>query len=534
MLLFCFFFFVQDFDSLGADLKKAMAESAAPDLIAIYEQHRPKGPLPEDEQFLNGLGYFLMRQEKPKLARTIFEHNIQLFPKRSNTHYSLGEWFFKYDDPKKALAQFRKAYDMDKADYAWERMEDVLQKLDDREASFKYAQEGLNRRENANSLDLFLATTIKQKREPQPLKAFRKAQEKYPKNSFWRTRFAMEKAGISIPELANAWKHSSYQAVGLDPKPFETLVSKAQKGDYRGLHGLVVVKGDAIIGEAYFEGYAAFRPHDTRSVGKSFTALIAGIAVDQGKLAENRSIYDYYPDIRKQADWQSEKDQVHLAHLLGMSSGLDAFDDQPDSPGNENYYQSNLENWGEHALNLKRVFKPGSKLVYASANYLLVANLVAQATQTPTDTFAHKHLFAPLGITYYQWYRAPNGEAYGAGGMRITPRDMAKIGALVRDKGRWQGQQIVSKEWIAKATRPQFEGQFWGKNYGYGWYVHDVQAKGQTIQVISAAGNGGQRIWVMPQLDAVAVLTMGRYNSPKQQLADELLTDIIVPSLIKE
>lgn len=534
MLLFCLLFYAQDYDKLGSELREAIANQPTPPLISIYEKHRPDGPKQGDQNFLNGLGYFLMRGDKTQLARDIFEYNIRLFPNEGNPYYSLGEWYLNHGTPQQALVHYKKAYTISQAEYVWERMETVYNRLNDATASYAYAEESLKKFDNARSLDLFMAASINQNKEKTPLKALKKASKTYPSNSFWRTRLAIVEAGISTPQEPKAWKHSSYEKVGLDPKPFNNLVRKAKKGDYAGLHGLVVVKGDTIIGEAYFEGFTPFRPHDTRSVGKSFTALIAGIAVDQGKLEEHRSIFDYYPELRKKPEWQAEKDQVHLAHLLGMSSGLDAFDDRADSPGNENYYQENLQNWGEHALNLKLVFKPGSQLVYASANYLLAANLVAKATKIPLLKYSHQHFFNPLGIQYYRWYLSPNGDAYGAGGMRITPRDMAKIGRLIRDNGMFEGQQIVSRDWIAKTIRTQFKGELWGKNYGYGWYNHDVETKGQTIKVISAAGNGGQRIWVMPQLDAIAVLTMGHYNSPKQRLADELLTNIVVPSLVKE
>ncbi len=146
--------------------------------------------------------------------------------------------------------------------------------------------------------------------------------------------------------------------------------------------------------------------------------------------------------------------------------------------------------------------------------------------------FADQHVFEPLGITDYQWFQTPQSKAYGAGGIRITPRDLAKMGLLILNQGNWRGKQIISKDWIKEISTPRSDERLWNKQYGLGWYIQKVSTQAGEIMVISAAGNGGQRIWVIPHLDAVVVATMSNYNSRKQSKVDELFATIILPSLL--
>ena len=501
-------------------------------LLEVYRQLKPEGPATGDEDTLNNLGYGLMGQDKTEAALAVFQLNTELFPRSANPWDSLAEAYLASGKAEKAVLYYQLAFEKSPDRGIWERLGRAYEALGDPDREAAYGRRTAERYGDADALDLYLAIRAKHGRLANPRQAFEAAQHKAPGRYLWRARQAYAAANLSLPEVSDGWQVSNYAAKNLDPRPFQKVLEGVKAGTFQRLDGIVTVQGGAIIGEAYHGDFSRHRPHDTRSAGKSITALLAGIAVDQGKLHTSDGLYGFFPEYRTEKNWDPAKDGVTVHHLLAMSSGLDAFDDGRKSPGSENYYQETQTQWLDHVLRVPMAFEPGSELVYASANYMLLGEVVAKAVDQPLDEFAAQYLFGPLGITEVNWFYAPNGHAYGAGGIRLTPRDLAKIGQLVLNQGKWDGHQVISKAWIKEMTRPKVDGMLWGKRYAYGWYSHQVNVGDRVIEVLSAAGNGGQRIWVMPQLDAAAVVTMGHYNSRKQKQADQILTSFIVPSLV--
>jgi CubicO group peptidase (beta-lactamase class C family) len=152
----------------------------------------------------------------------------------------------------------------------------------------------------------------------------------------------------------------------------------------------------------------------------------------------------------------------------------------------------------------------GQEFFYNTGALRLISSIIHKATGRPLDEFAHATLFAPLGITNAEWTRV-RGETDAGGGLRLRPRDMAKIGQLVLAGGRWNDRQIVSKAWIETSTASKLkatEGQF----YGYLWWLGRTRFNGRDIEWIGALGRGGQSIRIVPELDLVVVVTAGYYQ----------------------
>lgn len=529
LLLVCLFQTEQTLQTALADALKA-GDLAV--LRSAYDKIRPQGPQENDEHQFNRWGFQLLRQGKTDEALLVFQLNVAHFPKRADPLGWLAVAYLRVGNAAQAVNYHEKAFAISPQRFRWRSLGEALAALGDPDRELAYAQAGVKRYDDLETHDVLLATKLKHGRVADPKAAFAAVDGRFPKTRLWRTLTQLDTMGVSVPQHQDGWRQSDYAAAGLNPQLFDRLMARNAQGGFDNLDGVVVVRGNAIIGEYYGEGFSRFRPHDTRSVGKSMVALLAGIAVDRKYIAVKDPVYDYFPTYREKSNWDTKKDHIAIKHLLSMSSGLDAYDDGRDSPGSENYYQEHQTQWLDHVLQVPMAFKPGAEVVYASANYLILGELLAKAGKQPLDEFAAKSLFEPLEISNLSWFYAPNDHAYGAGGMRITPRDMAKIGRLILNKGSWQNQTVVSAGWIAQMTQPQIEGELWGKNYGYGWYHHLLELKGRKLTVISAAGNGGQRIWIMPDLDAVAVVTMGNYNSRKSRQADEILTKYIVPSLL--
>lgn len=166
------------------------------------------------------------------------------------------------------------------------------------------------------------------------------------------------------------------------------------------------------------------------------------------------------------------------------------------------------------------VAQPGSRWRYNNGVAELVGAVVQKATGRPLDQFAKETLFDPLGITDWEWGRMANGDPGASWGLRLRPRDFAKIGQLVLDHGSWQHRQIVSAQLISDMTSPQVVTP--KVSYTYLWWRDRSTIDGRNIDWINGSGWGGQCLNIIPQLAMVVVVTAGAYDfegKPGQNLA---------------
>ena len=141
--------------------------------------------------------------------------------------------------------------------------------------------------------------------------------------------------------------------------------------------------------------------------------------------------------------------------------------------------------------------------------------ILKKATGKAVDQLAATLLFAPLGITDFTWYKHPNGSPHAAGGLRLRPRDLAKIGQLILQRGSWNGTQVVSSAWIDAATAPHIMSEFLFF-YGYQFWLGRSLVNGHEVKWTAAVGLGGQRVYIIPELDMVVALNSGMYASDRQ------------------
>jgi CubicO group peptidase (beta-lactamase class C family) len=164
----------------------------------------------------------------------------------------------------------------------------------------------------------------------------------------------------------------------------------------------------------------------------------------------------------------------------------------------------------------------------------LLGKVIEKASGQPIDAFARQALFEPLGITDWKLMNYVNGKQATAAGLRLRPRDAAKIGQLVLSNGQWNGRQVVSAEWIADSTKPHFQainmlgGAYF---YGYQWWLGRTLAGDRQIQWVAGVGLGGQRLYIVPDLDLVVMVTQGLYTSGRQgQAGLDILANFVVPA----
>ena len=225
-----------------------------------------------------------------------------------------------------------------------------------------------------------------------------------------------------------------------------------------------------------------------------------------------------------------EKDRIQLFHALTMSMGLEWVEATP-ATGDDNNDEARMHKARDacrYVLGLAATAPPGREFFYNTGALALVSAIIRKATGRPLDEFARENLFEPLGITAVEWERYKVDTDAG-GGLRLRPRDMAKIGQLVLAGGRWNDRQIVSKEWIETSTAPKIKATD-GQSYGYLWWLGRSLLNGRQVQWVGALGRGGQSIRIVPELDLIVVVTAGYYQdySPRAfQVQSGVFRDVL-------
>ncbi|HEX8168197.1 MAG TPA: serine hydrolase [Beijerinckiaceae bacterium] len=341
----------------------------------------------------------------------------------------------------------------------------------------------------------------------------------------------------------DGWPITAPAEQGLDPGLLCGLVARLEAPDRPNLHGVLVARHGRLV----FEHYAAgederwARPlgrvehgpdilHDQRSVSKSVTALLVGIAVGRGVLDVEAPVTGFFPEY---ADLRTpERDRILVRHLLTMSPGLAWEEEQRPygAPLNSAAVMARSPEPYRFVLEQPVVAPPGAQYNYNSGATALLGKIVSKAVDAPLEEFARTALFEPLGIAAFEWGRLRNGDAGAAWGLRLRPRDMAKIGQLVLNEGAWNGRQVVPAAWVREMTAPRITGQGTFL-YGYQWWLGRSFANGRELRWAAAVGLGGQRIFVVPDLKLVAVVTAGLYASRTQMSATlAVLNQAILPA----
>lgn len=252
---------------------------------------------------------------------------------------------------------------------------------------------------------------------------------------------------------------------------------------------VVVQQGEEVVAHR-FGGGSVDEPADTYSVTKSVVSTLAGIALDRGEFGSlDDELSSYLGDA---------PDGLTLRHLLTMTVGAET-----EGPWEIDEVMARPSGWVDWILAAPRRHEPGLEFAYDNGAAHVLGAALAAATGAPLSAFAHEWLFAPLGISEYEWPRDPDGRDYGFGHLRLRPRELATIGLLYLGGGEYRGRRVVSQDYVDGATRQQSEGgPPEGAAYGFFWWV-----AGEPFPHFFAGGYAGQSVTVIPQLELVAVTT---------------------------
>jgi CubicO group peptidase (beta-lactamase class C family) len=343
-------------------------------------------------------------------------------------------------------------------------------------------------------------------------------------------------------QLDDGWRVADAGKRGWDTKPFGTAEAKIADGTWKGVTSLVVAHRGQLVYENYFNGGSRDTLNDTRSLTKSVTAILVGAAIDRGLIPDAQAkVYSYFADKQPFQHADKRKEAFTLEDLLTMSSLWECNDENQFSSGNEErMYVS--EDWARFALDLPiKGFAPweskpadsphGRAFSYCTASSFMLGAVVERAAKKHLDAFSAEVLEKPLGIEKSKWNFSPDGTAMGGGGTRFRSRDLAKLGEMLRNDGQWNGKPVLSKAWARAMLSVRAQARD-DADYGYQIWRFHFPRNGKDQPAWAMSGNGGNYVFIVPELELVAVITSSAYNQrfahPQSQ---EIFRDIVLKAL---
>ena len=343
--------------------------------------------------------------------------------------------------------------------------------------------------------------------------------------------------------MSEEWEIASPNQVGLASDIGDQLDAAFRSGKLDDLHGIVLIRHGKLVLERYrtgedqifparHQGSVAFGPaskHDVRSITKSVVSLLYGIALGGGKVpAVDQTLVDAFPEYADLVG-DPERRRMTVGHALTMTLGTEWDEQLPyTDPLNSETAMEQVADRYRFVLDRPLVSEPGRQWTYNSGTATLLGRMIARGAATPLAAYARQRLFAPLGIEDFQWTEDYRGEPYAASGLRLRPRDLAKIGQLVLAGGRWNDAQIVPADWLEQSFRPLAMTSY-ECHYGFQWWLCETK---EGRKVIEGAGHGGQELLIVPDLDLVLVVTAGRYNDRDAwKLGWSLLEETVIPAI---
>lgn len=314
---------------------------------------------------------------------------------------------------------------------------------------------------------------------------------------------------------------------------------KVNNGDYENITSILIVKDGNLVYEKYYNGADKNSLHNTRSATKTIATLLTGVAIDKGFIkSEKDKILDHLKFAKPLKNDDERKANITIEDLLTMSSILECDDGNYFSRGNEERMY-HIENWPKFFADLPIKAYPfgpkpeelpfGRSFSYCTAGAATVAEIVKTVIEGDLDSFYKKNILDPLEITNYKLHYTPMGTINTAGGSEYTSRDFTKFIQLLMNEGRWNGDQLISAEWIQKASTPKVNARE-NVDYGYLLWIESF-GKSKKYNSFYMSGNGGNRMHAFPELGLCAIVTTTNYNNRNAHgYVNEILNEYIVPA----
>jgi len=329
--------------------------------------------------------------------------------------------------------------------------------------------------------------------------------------------FKLSYAGFEPREINDGWLLSTPEKENVDRLKLERVFNTFyNENRFRLFRSLIIVRNGRIIAEVYpHDPNDIYKIQNVKSVTKSITSILTGIALKQNYLTSlNERLSDIYPEYFEK---YTDKKEITIRHALTMQTGIYFINDIH----YDDFY--NADDITDYILSLPLNEPPGKVFRYGDGNPNLVSFAIQKRYGKSLGDFANEFLISPLNITEWKWETSKNGVGFGGTNLYLKPRDMAKIGQMLLQNGRWNNQQIVDSAYIAEATKEQV------KNYWYGYYFWTFPDTFHGI--FEAAGHGGQEIIVAPNKKLVVVVTAWPYITDTEWLRDNFVGTIFMDIL---
>lgn len=352
------------------------------------------------------------------------------------------------------------------------------------------------------------------------------------------------------------WQVVSPDEAGFAPDLGERLDKLVASRRASNIHGVVVLREGRLVTERYYKGADSsrgrslgevlFRPdtlHDMRSVSKSIVGLLYGIALERGKVpppeAPLLASFPQYADLARdavRARWT-----IHNALTMTLGTQWEELALPYTDPANSEIAMDTASDRYRYVLDRPLVFPPGNRWVYCGGATALLGKLIADGTGRNLHDFARETLFEPMGMGPTEWLKDAKGIEFAASGLRLLPRDLARLGQLMIEGGEARGRSLVPPAWVKRATS-ELAVCDETRRYGYQWYsgyfafavpASPIWNRNRLERFWGCYGNGGQRLWVLPGIDLVVAITAGNYDTPDQGVPSaRILREGVLASIV--
>jgi len=280
------------------------------------------------------------------------------------------------------------------------------------------------------------------------------------------------------------------------------------------MHSLMVVRHGHVVAEGWWAPYSAGRPHLLYSLSKSFTSTAAAFAQAEGLLDLDDAVVDHFPEFAAEITDPRTR-SVKIRHVAAMASGHTR-EMLPEALGRDR------DDPVRGFLLIPPDREPGTVFAYSQPCTYTLASIVQRNAGMPLTRYLRPRLFDPLGIGHVGWHTFPPGREQGFSGLHARTEDIAKLGLLYRQRGQWEGAELIGEKWVAEATSQQVSNPAepnpdWRQGYGFQFWMSRHGYRGD--------GAFGQFCVVLPEQDTVIATTA--YTLDMQAVLDAMWTHLL-------